>query len=38
MSTEPILSLKAIHKSFGPVHVLRDVNFEAHAGEVTALV
>jgi len=38
VTTQPTLSLKAVHKSFGPVHVLRDVNFEAHAGEVTALV
>lgn len=36
--SEPILSLKGINKSFGPVQVLRDVNFDAHAGEVTALV
>ena len=38
VSSEPTLSLNGIHKSFGPVHVLRDVNFQAHAGEVTALV
>ncbi|WP_323746469.1 ATP-binding cassette domain-containing protein [Catenulispora pinisilvae] len=37
-SGEPILKLRAINKSFGPVHVLQDVDFEAHAGEVTALV
>ncbi|MEY9893295.1 D-xylose transport system ATP-binding protein [Catenulispora sp. MAP12-49] len=37
-SGEPILQLRSVNKSFGPVHVLRDVNFEAHAGEVTALV
>ena len=36
--SEPILSLKGINKSFGPVQVLRDVNFDAYAGEVTALV
>ena len=37
MST-PLLALKGINKSFGPVHVLRDVDFQAHAGKVTALV
>lgn len=37
MST-PLLSLRGINKSFGPVHVLRGVDFDAHAGKVTALV
>ena len=37
MST-PLLSMRGINKSFGPVHVLRDVNFDAYAGKVTALV
>lgn len=36
--SDPILSLKEINKSFGPVQVLRNVNFDAYAGEVTALV
>jgi D-xylose transport system ATP-binding protein len=36
--TEPILNLHGINKSFGPVHVLRGVDFAARAGEVTALV
>jgi D-xylose transport system ATP-binding protein len=36
--TAPLLQLRGINKSFGPVHVLRDVDFEAHAGSVTALV
>jgi len=35
---EPILSLRAINKSFGPVEVLREVDFDADAGQVTALV
>jgi D-xylose transport system ATP-binding protein len=35
---EPTLSLRGINKSFGPVDVLRGVNFEADAGQVTALV
>jgi D-xylose transport system ATP-binding protein len=34
----PILSLRKVNKSFGPVHVLKDVNFDAYAGQVTALV
>ncbi len=37
-ATEPILRLRGIQKSFGPVHVLRGVDFEARSGEVTALV
>jgi len=34
----PILSLRKVNKSFGPVHVLKDVDFDAYAGKVTALV
>ncbi|ASW54867.1 ATP-binding cassette domain-containing protein [Plantactinospora sp. KBS50] len=33
-----LLSLRGINKSFGPVHVLRDVDLDVHAGRVTALV
>ena len=36
--TEPILSLRGIEKSFGPVQVLKGVNFDAYRGQVTALV
>ncbi|MGU3438391.1 ATP-binding cassette domain-containing protein [Actinomycetes bacterium M1A6_2h] len=36
--TEPILQLRGINKSFGPVHVLHDVDLTIKAGEVTALV
>ncbi len=36
--TEPILSARSLNKSFGPVHVLRDVDFDVYPGEVTALV
>ena len=36
--TSPILSLRNINKSFGPVHVLRGVDFDAYPGQVTALV
>ncbi|MBV9594646.1 MAG: sugar ABC transporter ATP-binding protein, partial [Actinobacteria bacterium] len=38
MSDQPILQLRGVNKSFGPVHVLHNVDFEARAGEVTALV
>ena len=34
----PLLSLRGINKAFGAVHVLRDVDFDAHPGQVTALV
>jgi D-xylose transport system ATP-binding protein len=38
MSDEPILALRNIFKSFGPVEVLKGVDFSAEAGKVTALV
>jgi D-xylose transport system ATP-binding protein len=38
VSATPLLELRGIDKSFGPVQVLRDVGFAAQAGEVTALV
>ena len=34
----PVLRLRGIQKSFGAVSVLKGVDFEAYAGEVTALV
>jgi D-xylose transport system ATP-binding protein len=34
----PLLRLREVNKSFGAVHVLQDVDFEAYAGQVTALV
>jgi D-xylose transport system ATP-binding protein len=34
----PILSLRGVNKSFGAVHVLQNVDFDAHLGQVTALV
>lgn len=37
-TADPILRLRGINKSFGAVHVLKGVDFEARAGEVTALV
>ncbi len=36
--TAPLLEIRNLNKSFGPVQVLRGVDFAAHAGEVTALV
>ncbi|HVE95650.1 MAG TPA: ATP-binding cassette domain-containing protein [Pseudonocardiaceae bacterium] len=36
--TKPILELKAVNKSFGPVQVLHDVDLAIRRGEVTALV
>ena len=36
--TTPILELRAINKSFGPVHVLHDMDFTVRSGEVIALV
>ncbi len=38
MSTAPVLELRGIDKSFGPVQVLHDVAFSLYPGEVTALV
>ena len=34
----PLLQLKGVNKSFGPVHVLRGVDLVVYAGQVTALV
>jgi D-xylose transport system ATP-binding protein len=36
--SEPILELRGLNKSFGPVHVLHDVDLAVRPGEVTALV
>jgi D-xylose transport system ATP-binding protein len=38
MLETPILELSGINKSFGPVHVLHDVDFRVYPGKVTALV
>jgi D-xylose transport system ATP-binding protein len=35
---DPILEIKGLNKSFGPVHVLHDIDLSVYAGEVTALV
>jgi D-xylose transport system ATP-binding protein len=37
-ATEPILALRGINKSFGPVKVLHDVDLSIYPGQVTALV
>jgi D-xylose transport system ATP-binding protein len=34
----PLLALRGVNKSFGPVHVLHDVDFNVYPGEVMALV
>jgi D-xylose transport system ATP-binding protein len=34
----PVLALKGVSKSFGPVQALKDVDFEVRPGEVVALV
>src|SRR5881398_300362 len=36
--TDTIMSARKLNKSFGPVHVLHDVDFDVYPGEVTALV
>jgi D-xylose transport system ATP-binding protein len=36
--SSPILSLRGVNKSFGPVNVLKGVDFDTYAGKVTALV
>ncbi len=38
MADQPILEMRNINKSFGPVDVLKNVQFSAYPGEVTALV
>jgi len=37
-SGQPLLTLSKVNKSFGAVHVLRDVDFSVRPGRVTALV
>ena len=38
LNGSPLVAMREINKSFGPVHVLHDVNFDVYAGRVTALV
>ena len=35
---QPLLELRGVNKSFGPVHVLQEVDLDVFPGEVTALV
>ncbi|HEY3737988.1 MAG TPA: ATP-binding cassette domain-containing protein [Jatrophihabitans sp.] len=35
---DPILEIKGLNQSFGPVHVLHDIDLAVYPGEVTALV
>jgi ABC-type polar amino acid transport system ATPase subunit len=37
-SSEPLLSVRALRKSFGPLEVLKGVNISVHPGEVTFLI
>ncbi|MDZ4396053.1 ATP-binding cassette domain-containing protein, partial [Cypionkella sp.] len=36
--TAPILSLKGVYKSFGPIDVLHDISLDLRAGEVLCLL
>src|SRR5918999_482674 len=38
IGSTPVLSLKGVSKSFGPVQALSEVDFEVRPGEVVALV
>jgi D-xylose transport system ATP-binding protein len=38
VSESPLLQMTGVNKSFGPVHVLHDIDFAVYPGEVTALV
>ncbi len=38
MSTDPVLSLRNITKTFGAVEAVSDVSFDVHPGEIVALV
>ena len=36
--SNPVIELRDVKKSFGPVEVLKGVNLKVYAGQVTALV
>ena len=37
-SSEPLLKISQVNKTFGPVHVLHDVDFNVYPGTVSALI
>ncbi|WP_417374112.1 amino acid ABC transporter ATP-binding protein [Glutamicibacter protophormiae] len=36
--TQPLLSIRGLHKFFGPLHVLRGVDLDVHQGQVACLL
>ncbi|AUH32996.1 sugar ABC transporter ATP-binding protein [Paracoccus tegillarcae] len=38
MTGQPVLSMRDVHKNFGPIEVLHGVDLDLHAGEVLALI
>lgn len=38
MSTEPLLQIKGITKTFGGIKALKDVSFEVHEGEILGII
>ena len=38
MADQPIIAMRGVNKSFGPIDVLHDINIEVRAGEVLCLL
>jgi len=38
MSQEPIIRIRNLHKSFGPVEVLKGIDMDVHPGQIVALI
>ena len=38
MANEPVIQIKNLKKSFGTREVLKDINFDAHKGEVVCII